>query len=498
MNYKPRTTINRFVCLFLCLTLLSVATTGCSKTKESSKETQNEETETEESQSSSETSDSDDAVLSENPRSEYEAKLVEVEELYTKDPDDQDTAIQYSQILYKLGDFDEAQEVLIPYLNEENPSPDIIYLSAQIEYLKGNYSEAENLYKTLVEEYYDEYGMEAETGLQMVYYQTNEYSKASQLFVGQDIENPLLDMMKAFDETPYQLNWNGNEQTTIPFVTTDPLVVVPIEINGVKMNAFIDTGGSTLMVDEAVAADLGIDSISNESGTVAGGTIDYSFGKTDSMKLGDVDIKNVPVTLLSFEGISDAFEDYATNVHAIIGTNVLQQFISTIDYTTGQLILMPRHEACKEKLGNMLANNTVLEQVPFTLASTHFMYTKGSINGYEGLNMFVDSGGADEKGTGIFFIKETLEFLNIPLPDEMTSSTTVGPDAFEAGWVDISSYGLGKLEVKQSVGYYDTSGHSDDLSDTNGFIHDALINHDYLKKYKWTIDFDAMEMTFSK
>lgn len=124
------------------------------------------------------------------------------------------------------------------------------------------------------------------------------------------------------------------------------------------------------------------------------------------MKLGDVDIKNVPVTLLSFEGISDAFEGYATDIHAIIGTNVLQQFISTMDYPSGQLILMPRNEAGEEKLSDMLAKDTVLEEVPFTLASTHYMYAKGSINGYEGLNMFVDSGGADEKGTGIFFIKE--------------------------------------------------------------------------------------------
>lgn len=484
------------ITMLLSYVMLAGTLTGCQDNSGGSTTTQVSD---EAQKESLETSEGSEKKGKELTRASYVKQLEEIEALYQKHPDDHDILLQYAQILYTLGDFDESQEILSPLLNGENSSPKAIYLSAQIEYLNGNYSKAEKQYKTLVEEHYDEYGLAAEAGLQMVYYQTNQYNKAKELFVGQDLENPMLNMMKAFGDTaPYQIDWNGKEQTVIPFVTTTPLAVVPIEINGVKMNAFIDTGGNSIMVDETMVSELGIETISNDSGTVAGGTIDFSFGKTDSMKLGEAEIKNVPVTVLSFEGIADAFEGYASDVHAIIGTNVLQQFISTLDYPSGKLILMPRNKVGAEQLDGMLTNLTVLEEVPFTLADSHFMYVKGSINGYKGLNMFVDSGGADEKGTGLFFIKDTMDYLDIPIPSGMTSSTGVGPDSFEAGWVDISSYGLGNLQMKQGVGYYDTSGHSDDLSDITGFIHDALINHDYLKQYKWTIDFDSMTMTFSK
>jgi len=112
----------------------------------------------------------------------------------------------------------------------------------------------------------------------------------------------------------------------------DPLPVVPIEINGVRMNAFIDTGGHMIIVDEAIAADLGIETVSNDSGTVTG---------------------------------------CATDVYAIISTNVLQQFLPTVDYPSGLLIMMPRNEAGSAQLNDMLANDTVL------ISSGSFFQAKG-------------------------------------------------------------------------------------------------------------------------
>ena len=44
-----------------------------------------------------------------------------------------------------------------------------------------------------------------------------------------------------------------------------------------------------------------------------------------------------------------------------------------------KLILMPRNEAGSAQLNDMLANDTVLEEVPFTLTSTHLMYDASKV-----------------------------------------------------------------------------------------------------------------------
>lgn len=93
---------------------------------------------------------------------------------------------------------------------------------------------------------------------------------------------------------------------------------------------------------------------------------------------------------------------------------------------------------------------------------------------------------------------KTLELLQIPIPEMNSVSGVAADSSFEQGVFDLSSCGLGNLVIDQGIGKYDTSGHSDRWYDTNGFVGDALIGHNYLKNYKWTIDFDSMKMIFSQ
>lgn len=432
-------------------------------------------------------------------RANYIAQAEELKKSYEQSQTDQEVGLKYAQTLFALGEFVQSEEILSPLIHVAKPLPDAIYLSAQINYLNGNYAEAESQYQYLKENHFKEFSAQADAGLQMIYYQTNEYSKANQLFAGQDIENPLLDMMKAFDETPYQLNWNGNEQTTIPFVTTDPLPVIPIEINGVKMNAFIDTGAPMLLINESIASDLGIESISNDEGSGGGGSANIAFGKTGSLKLGEVDISNIPVALIPFDGFKNTFNGYATDVHAIIGTNILQQFVPIMDYSSGRLVLLPRNEVGHKLLNEMMSNEKMRKEVPFVLASTHYMFAKGSINSYSGLNMFVDSGLGDHMNAGIILSKNTMDLLEIPFPELIPIAEGqggLGGSDYENAWFDLDSYGLSSLQLKAGTGSYSTDDVLSPFIDEIGFIGDALISHNYLKKYKWIINFDDRTMTF--
>ena len=430
-------------------------------------------------------------------RIDLEADLADAKQRYDANPDDSGAVYEYAQLLYQNADFEAARTILDPLLQEESPAPEIVYTAANVEYVLGNYAKAEELYRYLVQNHNEDMGLAAEAGLQMVYYQTNEYSKASGLFAGQDFENSFLDMMKAFgDDTPYEMDWHGQEEAIVPFVVGDPLPVVPIEINGVRLNAVIDTGAPMLLVEETIASDIGIESISKDIGEGASGADEIAYGKAGSVNLGGIDIQNIPVLIASVQGFSGYFD---IELNAIVGTNFLQQFMPIMDYATGQLVLIPRTEEGKNHTEQLLSEERILEEIPFSLAATHYMYAKGSLNGYENLNMFIDSGLEDVNGESVVLSKLTMELLNIPIPELSAVPADkggLGEEGFESGRFGLSSCGIGNLQQTGGLGVYDTSDVVSVLTNGLGIMSDVLISHGFVKHYKWFMDFDSMTMTF--
>lgn len=482
----------RIITMALCSIMSISAFVGCNGNNSESKSTAT--TQSEEQTSQEEIPSTATAVDNEElTRANYTKIAQQLKESYNQSPGDSATALEYAKTLFKLGDFDESQKVLESMLREEKFLAELTYLSAQLAYIKGNYVVAETLYKELKQKYFEEFGLIADAGLQMIYYQTNEYSKAKELFSGQEIDNPLLDMMKGFGEDkPYQQNWNNKKKAIIPFTTTELLPTIPIEINGVKINAIIDTGGPMLIVDERIASKLNFEPVSNgkEAGT------GLAYGKTQSVRLGDVELQNVPTMQTSFKSFGDKF---GPNMHAIIGSNVLQQFIPIIDGPSNQLTLIPRDEEGYKRFNKMLANEKIIDEVPFVRFETHYLFMKGFINDHKGLNFFVDSGFSNKEGSGMLFPKETMELLGIPMPELIPApkeQSGLGGNNFEIGYFNVDSYGVGGLSLKSGLGQYRTEDVIGGLCNDLGFIGDALISHHYFKHYKWIIDSEAMTMTF--
>lgn len=482
----------KMVIVPLCLLFAASFLTGCSSPE------QNSSNATDQTRQSKETAQSETEESTEEPpqtRKYFTSQLASLKKQYEKDQEDQTAALNYAQTLFSLGDTAKAKEVVTPLVNESNPAPEALYLAAEANYLTGDYEAAETHYTRLLKEHKEDYGMQAEAGLQMVYYQTNQYSKAKDLFAGQKKnENPILDMMKAFvNDQPNKVKWNGAEKTTIPFLDDDRSVFIPIEVNGVKMNAFVDTGASGLSIDQNRAEELGIESVSEAEGEFAGGqTNKIGFGKTDSLKLGDVELTNVPTMLSTFDSWDELDNSKKVgNIDAIIGTNVLQQFVPTIDFLSKELVLIPRSEAAPSK------SNAV--KVPFTMAATHYIFGKGTVNGLNGLNLFADSGFVSESNeAGVNLTKETLELAKIPMPELKDADIAgLGGDDYKEGVFNTDSYGYDGLFKKNAQGLYET-GDVMDMYPVTGFIADGMIGYNYLKDYRWTLDFDAMEMSFQQ
>src|ERR1700751_1162545 len=147
------------------------------------------------------------------------------------------------------------------------------------------------------------------------------------------------------DDDPYKFERDAGESTRLPFIKSDPLPVVNVRVNGSPDAAFfIDTGGSELLLDSEFARELKIKPMGSGEGTFRGGQQPSGRnGRVDSITLGSWTLKNIPVGILPLRSMSSALG--AKQIDGCIGTNVLYQFLSTINYRTGELILRKKTAA---------------------------------------------------------------------------------------------------------------------------------------------------------
>lgn len=168
----------------------------------------------------------------------------------------------------------------------------------------------------------------------------------------------------------------------------------------------------------------------------------------------------------------------------VIGTNVLKQFLSTVDYANQRLTFRERSETSRQNLFASYTDAKVVE-MPFVLVDTHLQFAKGSLDGHAGLDFLVDSGLA--ASMPLIVMNETVEELGVkknPIPNGSYY------------WVPIKSHGLGPLLRGETQALGNVIVEEEPYWHL-GFIWDALISHQYLKNFpSWTIDFDTMTYYF--
>lgn len=430
-------------------------------------------------------------------------ELRNFESLFEKNPQDEAVRLKLAKTLFELGDFARARDITGPLLEKPHPEPEAIKLMGYIEYVTGNFSQAEKLILEVLERTKNDLNkrVEAEIALVYIYYQTLQYEKISALFKGLEgkIKLPHWEQMKSFkNEKPYRIEWERDKKTEIPFLVSDPLPVVPVEFQGKKMYVIIDTGGEAFYLDWAVADSLGIKPVTKIKGAeFAGGKeADVGYAKADCLKIGDVTIKSIPVVLTSISRASKMLTGDKYKISGVLSTGDLRQFISTIDYPNGKLVLRPKTEEGRLSLEKDLKGRKVVE-VPFALGITHLMTVKTAVNGRDTLNLFLDSGLADSEAS-VAFPKQTLNYLGIPIPKtEILPEDLGGPGGggFPIGKFEIDELEIGSLVQKNLKGYYGVF--PSDIYLASEFIIDGIVSHNFLKKYSWTIDFSRMEMIFA-
>ncbi len=423
-------------------------------------------------------------------RSEVLKELARVETAFNQSPGDAALRKEYATLLFQTGDFWKARTVVQPLL-EKTSDLQTLHLGGRLAYLFADYKNAEELFKRIMnlsgketKEYKD-----AVSGLVLTYFQTNAYDKAKGLpeITRQETRHEfkdILDLIKKFPGKPYAIEWPNAEKTvTVPFTISNMLPTLQVKVNGHDLKFILDTGGNLFYIDKGVAEQVGVERLQAHKAKYAytgGEEVEEYLGRADSVTLGGVTIKNVPMTLAEWKS-------RGVQSDGVLTTQALKEFLFTIDYDNQQMTFRERSERGRNQFKTTLQGKQVVK-VPFVLDATHLLFAKGSLNGTGGLTFLVDSG-----------LALSMPFVGIDGMLEDMKIETTKLDGTKYSWFKINSLGLGSLVWDKP-----TQGLANIIIEENpywsqGFIWDGLISHQFLKNFgSWTIDFEAMKFIFAK
>lgn len=334
----------------------------------------------------------------------------------------------------------------------------------------------------------------------LAYYRKNDFAAAAEGFKKAAGPFGAIGEMKAFHrqmllfkgKTPYRTE--GPEETVIPFEKTDPLPLIRVSVNGGAPELFlIDTGGGELILDEGYAQKVKAETVSSLKGGYAGNSKGTTkLGSVQSVKLGDFVMYDVPVWTLDLSAISAEILQ-SGEISGIVGTRVLMQFISTIDYRNGALVLRRNSDSSYSAYMKTLSTKP-RKSIPFWLTDMHVMVTEGKINGQGPVLFFVDTGLA---GKGFTATSDLLDRAGI-IPDwSKAESGAAGGGEAESTDITAKTLSIGSGEnliEKHDISGCMIKGGVPVLGSTLGFSIEGLVSHKFFRDSSLTFDYRAMRL----
>ncbi|WP_329427115.1 aspartyl protease family protein [Streptosporangium sp. NBC_01495] len=198
---------------------------------------------------------------------------------------------------------------------------------------------------------------------------------------GRPRDKAYADLYSHISGKPWQIH--GAQSAHVPFATLDPVPAVEATLNGGKPRTFWLDTYATLDLSREMAEEAGIRAVASHSGGVANNQpITIWLGILDSFKIGDIEIRNLPVQW------SDArrppLPDGSPAAGAF-GTTIFYHFLTTMDYAGRALILRRKTKTPPRARAT--------DRLPLWLAGDHFPCTLGSLGDYGPRMVTVDTGG---------------------------------------------------------------------------------------------------------
>ncbi|MEU7855061.1 tetratricopeptide repeat protein [Nonomuraea sp. NPDC049141] len=172
----------------------------------------------------------------------------------------------------------------------------------------------------------------------------------------------------------YQIH---GDTARVEFKQMDPFPLVEASLNGGPARRLLPyTGAPNLNLRGSVAKEAGLSPVFSEEADFGQGTVWAHYGILDSFKLGDIELRNIPVGWSETE----SGEDVDTDSDGLIGTWVFYHLLTTFDYAGRSLILRRPTPAAAGK-ARAAAKRAGAEPLPLWLAREHQLHSLGSIAG---------------------------------------------------------------------------------------------------------------------
>lgn len=193
--------------------------------------------------------------------------------------------------------------------------------------------------------------------------------------VGQPIDDSL------FDRPKQTGRFRLSRSLTIPFEYADNEIVVKCRVNNSEDVDFLfDTGASDTIIDRRIAAQNFL--AKQDKFDIAGysGMVQANRSELKRFEIGSLVLNDVPVRVLDMSAQS---RQMGRQIAGIIGTNIISQFLVTIDYSKPNLVFEDMETAVRPvKAANV---PFIVRQLP---------YIKVSLNGRDEQLLLVDTGAA--------------------------------------------------------------------------------------------------------
>ncbi|MEV3923700.1 aspartyl protease family protein [Actinomadura coerulea] len=202
---------------------------------------------------------------------------------------------------------------------------------------------------------------------------------------------------------PYQVH---GDITRLPWQQMDPSPQVEASVNGGPPKRFMFyTGAPWLGMSADVAREAGLTAVAEQQIDYLDGTAWQYFGVLESFKLGDIELRNIPVEWSETDQASPGGPS-----DGLIGTWVFYHLLTTFDYAGRSLILRrPTPEASGTARRD--AARAGVRPLPLWLGREHELYSRGGIGGSGSRVMGLSIGGTSE--SAVVMSEETARRLRV-------------------------------------------------------------------------------------
>jgi predicted aspartyl protease len=413
----------------------------------------------------------------------YKFALISMSILTVFGLDAQSQQFKSAEKLFKAGQFIQAQDEFYQVLKKRPDHAKANIYMGYISLLSNKLDDAERWLAGVLRR--EGKNSPAHEFMAEVHYRRLDFERAARVYKTLGRKSIAQKLMSFEQQTPYEIEENFSE-TSIGFTVAEPLPFVSVMVNGVRHGNFIiDTGGAELMLDTDFANEVGAETFGTESGNSFGGGKEAALvhGKVLSVDVGTLKVKHLPVTIMPLRQIELA----GLAIDGVIGTVFLYQFLATIDYKNGQLVLRNKAKFKSEQL----SFNEKAVEIQFALAEDHFMVSQGTIENSQPMLFFVDTG---LSGAAFTCPKSTLRTLKIDLNKKETGIGAGGTHTIYP--FELSKLCLGNICKENLPGLYGPFPPS--LQHSFGFEIKGLISHEFFKGSMLTLDFQEMKLFMEK